>query len=496
MKNQGGRLTRGLLVVGALALATVVLLASWGSYRTVRDAARLLLEAEAEALWREATTALFEERREPPSSSDLEAVLARYSPAGLRFLALLGPGGEVLTSAGSTAAPLPDPARNRRPGLEIRHLTARSPEGQPEGPRLRVIGTVGEPPPPAAGGRPPAPPPRGADGRPPAAPPRAGARRPPPPPRRPPPRPRPGADRPPAPSPLVVLELEPQISPDLQRTTRQALATGLAAALALAMGAAAFRQLLHQREAAQREMAERRRLAALGEMAAVLAHEIRNPLASVKGNAQLLAEGLAGAAGAAGIPGAANPPNATDAGGGDRLRRQAERLVTDVKRLQLLSEDLLELGRQGPIERRPVDPAALAREAAEVAQGLDPGVAVEVEAAGAPARWPADPGRLLRALGNLVTNAVQASPAGQAVRLRVAREGGELLFEVLDRGPGLPAEIRNRLFEPFVTTRARGTGLGLAVARRIVEMHGGRILAADRPGGGTRMSVHLPPRGA
>ena len=97
-------------------------------------------------------------------------------------------------------------------------------------------------------------------------------------------------------------------------------------------------------------------------------------------------------------------------------------------------------------------------------------------------------------LVNLLRNAVQAVPADRPPQARVSIENGSLVFTIRDFGPGLPKENEGRVFDPFFTTRTTGTGLGLPVARRIVELHGGRIEAADAPGGGAVFQITLPLR--
>ena len=101
--------------------------------------------------------------------------------------------------------------------------------------------------------------------------------------------------------------------------------------------------------------------------------------------------------------------------------------------------------------------------------------------------------RIEQALVNLVRNALQASAPPAEVLLKVVDDGDGLRFTVADRGPGVPSEMRPRMFEPFVTGRAEGTGLGLAVVRRVVELHGGRVTIERRHGGGSVFVLWLPP---
>jgi two-component system sensor histidine kinase HydH len=264
-----------------------------------------------------------------------------------------------------------------------------------------------------------------------------------------------------------MIEFEPLLATQLAADAARALRSSAAAAAGLFLVAALFARLLLQREAAERRFEERRRLAALGEMSSVLAHELRNPLASLKGHAQLLVERL---------------PD------GGRERGKAERIVLEAQRLEALSTDLLDFSRSGPIARTDADPAALLRAAAEAVDTER----VRVTSSGAPARWSLDPSRTRQVLTNLIANALEASPAGAPVDARVAARGDRLVFTVRDHGAGLPPGQEHRLFEPFFTTRATGTGLGLAVAQRIVEMHGGSVHASDHPEGGAVFEVELP----
>jgi len=225
-------------------------------------------------------------------------------------------------------------------------------------------------------------------------------------------------------------------------------------------------------DSVRQRLEEQRRLALLGEMSAVLAHEIRNPLASLKGHAQLLAEKL--------------PEGTPD-------KRKADRVVDEAKRLEVLTNDLLDFARSGPIDFKRVDPAALLRSCA-----VDlPSSAINIDTTGAPDSWFLDERRFSYAvLANLLRNAVQASPTDRSAEARVFAEKGSLVFTVRDHGAGLPAGQEARIFDPFFTTRTTGTGLGLALARRIVELHGGSISARNADDGGAIFRVELPPRKA
>lgn len=261
----------------------------------------------------------------------------------------------------------------------------------------------------------------------------------------------------------LVIELEPTQGAAMRSSATLTLGIGALAAASLLGVAIVLVRREARRNAEERERERERRLASLGEMSAVLAHEIRNPLASLKGNAQLLAATL---------------PS------GEKPRAKAERVVDEAVRLEQLITDLLQFVRTGEIRRAPVDPGALVREAAGSVEG-----AVTIDIAGAPANWTLDAGRIRQVVVNLVDNAVAAGPPASA---SVRATNGKLVIEVADHGPGIPEEDRERIFEPFFTGKTQGTGLGLAVARRVIEQHGGTIAVHDNPGGGALFRAEIP----
>jgi two-component system sensor histidine kinase HydH len=266
--------------------------------------------------------------------------------------------------------------------------------------------------------------------------------------------------------PTMVIELEPAVATATAATARDTLVVGTLAAGGFLIVALFLVRWLLRREVNERRREHERRLASLGRMSAVLAHEIKNPLASLKGNAQLLARAL---------------PDS------DKPRAKADRVVNEAIRLETLVNGLLEFARTGALHRAEVDPTALAREIAAAPHAAG---RVTVEDARAPARWSLDPERLREVLSNLVENAVQAG--GGPVALSVALDDGDLVYAVRDHGPGVPPDDLERIFEPFTTTRTHGTGLGLAVARRFVELHGGTLTAENMEGGGARFTARIP----
>lgn len=264
-----------------------------------------------------------------------------------------------------------------------------------------------------------------------------------------------------------IVEIEPVQANELRSQAAWTLGIGALAAASLLAVAIVLVRREARRNADERARERERRLSQLGEMSAVLAHEIRNPLASLKGNAQLLAGMIAKA-----LP------------EGEKPRAKADRVVEEAVRLEQLTNDLLKFVRTGAIQREPVDPAALVRDAVASVPGD-----VTVEATGAPATWPLDAGRIREVVVNLVDNAVAAGPPVVAT---VRREGELLVIEVADRGPGVPEDDREKIFEPFHTGKTHGTGLGLAVARRVVESHGGTLSVLTAPSGGALFRAEIP----
>jgi signal transduction histidine kinase len=200
-----------------------------------------------------------------------------------------------------------------------------------------------------------------------------------------------------------------------------------------------------------------------------IAHEVRNPLGAMDLFAGLLAEELAG-----------QPQGA-----------HVARIRSELASLSKVVEEFLDYARARPPVREPVDLGLLLAEVADLAQPLasQRSVSLGVEGEGSVG---ADREQLRRALLNLLRNAVEAAPAASEVEVAVKVAGGEAVFEVRDRGAGLAPEARASLFRPFFTTKERGTGLGLALAKKVAEAHGGTLELADREGGGTVARLVVP----
>jgi two-component system sensor histidine kinase HydH len=215
------------------------------------------------------------------------------------------------------------------------------------------------------------------------------------------------------------------------------------------------------------------RLSALGELSAGLAHEIRNPLGSVEGAVQILRR----------------PELPTD------TRNEFGNLAQkEINRLKGLLTDFLDFARPQTPKRVPTEPRelleAVSKLAAETARMS--GIQVRVESLGSVSTVSVDPEQMKQVLLNLVINAIQAMPSGGAIALRTARTLESVILEVQDEGVGIPPEDLERVFNPFVTTRADGTGLGLSIAYQIVSQHGGHIAAQRNPERGMTFRVTLP----
>ena len=259
---------------------------------------------------------------------------------------------------------------------------------------------------------------------------------------------------------------------------------GLLAGFVIARG-------VHQQlERTRRAAMQSRQLAAMGQLAAGLAHELRNPLTSMKIIAQ------------------------TATVHADNVvldRRDFGVLEEEIERLNASIQTFLDFARPVKPEKKScVIPAIIDQTVTLLShRATQLGVRFEVKTPEELTVVGADPGQMKQLLLNLLINATDASPQGGTVSITVddgtsdetrrmvdpsESGGGQLVLEVADRGEGLPTELADRIFEPFVSTKVAGMGLGLAICKRIVEEHGGTIQARNRPDGGTVFRVTLPYR--
>jgi two-component system sensor histidine kinase HydH len=401
------------LLFSASAMAAVLVAAGLWVYARVGHAARTVTQGQAIGIAYSARRTL--KMVGETNASVLHEVLDELAVQGLRYVEVLGPDPSSASnlSPAATIAFGPDGSSAR--------IIFRAPEGQ--GAANRPLGQVAQP----------------------------------------------GSADHPQFGKQLLLEVDSAESHALAWRARVTLVVSLLATLVLLGISAVFWRISRNAEKASAQLEHDRQLKVLGQMSAVLGHEIKNPLASLKGHIQLLLEKL-------------SPDHAG--------RKGAEVVLRETMRLEELSRQVLEFARTGAVERESVDPAAVVQTAIENVGGAD----IHFHAGSIPATWLLDSARMEEVLVNLLRNAREASSTGQPVDVALnVPADRHLVMEVRDRGEGIAPGEEERVFEPFYTRKAKGTGLGLALARLIVEGHGGTMSARNHPEGGAVFSVRLPP---
>jgi signal transduction histidine kinase len=258
--------------------------------------------------------------------------------------------------------------------------------------------------------------------------------------------------------------------------------------------------IIERLQQSQRETLRAEQLAAVGQMAAGIAHELRNPLMSMNVLVQLAAE--------------RGPSTIMET-------RDLAVLQEEISRLEHLTQMFLDFARPPQVEKRSFEMRGLLKQIVDFVSGRAErqGVRIVCELLDEPVMIQADIGQVRQVVLNLLLNALDAVSAGGTVWLKIGKKGSEVFSEILspeiptrsektpdpffppdgwlvlcvaDTGHGLPAYLGERIFEPFVTTKETGVGLGLSICKRIVEAHGGQIAAANRPAGGALFTVRLP----
>lgn len=228
-----------------------------------------------------------------------------------------------------------------------------------------------------------------------------------------------------------------------------------------------------ERSAVEAKLTRAEHLAEIGQLAASLAHEIKNPLAGISGAIQIIGDGIP--------PDHAHQPIVTE-------------ILGQIGRLDATVKDLLQYARPTPPRAAKVELDGVVRRVLRLLQE-EPAlqrVRIMYDSAEPDASVYADDAQIEQLLINLLLNAAHASDSGAIIRLGVARPGDCVILTVRDEGKGMTTEALARAFEPFFTTKARGTGLGLPICKRIVEAHGGDIKLQSELGQGTTVTVHLP----
>jgi two-component system sensor histidine kinase HydH len=224
----------------------------------------------------------------------------------------------------------------------------------------------------------------------------------------------------------------------------------------------------------EREVLRAEQLAAVGQLAAGMAHEIRNPLTAIK----MLVDTQREEAMSRGIP-----------------VEDYDLIRDELKRVERSLDSFLNFARLPRPEKTRQDLSRLVRQTISLLQGRaqQQKVKLEFHPPTVPISVDADGGQIVQVLVNLALNALDAMPAGGTLSVELKAPAPDAVeVDLLDTGPGIAPEMLPRLFEPFASNKEAGLGLGLVTSRRIIEDHGGRLLATNRPGGGACFTVHLP----
>ncbi len=235
--------------------------------------------------------------------------------------------------------------------------------------------------------------------------------------------------------------------------------------------AAAFNRMAEQLRESREKLLEAERLATAGQMAATFAHEVRNPLSSIRMMMQLAGE------------------RTSDA----KTAKYVENTIEEIDRLNGIVEQMLDFSRPAQLKMVACD---VGRELADVMGLLETsfhqqGIRTELQIAD-PVLVSGDGDALKRAFLNVLLNAIQAQPQGGRIQASVDPNGADAVVAIADSGPGFSEEALESLFRPFATTKTRGTGLGLVTTKRIIEQHGGGIYIENRAEGGAAVTIRLP----
>ena len=233
----------------------------------------------------------------------------------------------------------------------------------------------------------------------------------------------------------------------------------------------AIRYDITDRKRSEERLREQAALARLGEMAAVVAHEVKNPLAGIRGALQVI--------------GGRMPESGRD-------KAILGDIVSRLDSLNDIVQDLLVFARPREPHISAVPLMDLIRETVNMLRRDPAQAGIDVRITGEHIVVPVDPEQLQMVFLNLLLNASQAQGASGTIHIDVASDALAATVTIADQGPGIPPDVRARIFEPFFTTKSRGTGLGLPTAKRIIERHRGTIEIECPPGGGTMVIVKLP----
>jgi len=229
----------------------------------------------------------------------------------------------------------------------------------------------------------------------------------------------------------------------------------------------------------ERRARDAERLAELGTLTGGLAHEIKNPLSTVQLNLQLLAEDL-------------TPDNPAY----PRIVNRLQTVQKETSRLRDILDDFLRYAGQLELDRQPTDLNELLEDLVDffLPQAQAQRAKLRLRRSEEPLVAEVDSKLIKQALLNLMINALQAMPEGGELILSAARQDGQALVDVIDTGKGIPPDAINKIFDAYYTSKKGGTGLGLAMTRRIVREHGGELTVKSEQGKGSDFSLRLPLR--
>jgi two-component system sensor histidine kinase HydH len=270
---------------------------------------------------------------------------------------------------------------------------------------------------------------------------------------------------------LLTLALHTYRSDQIIRKTQTGIVVAALFTLILWLVTFGVMYLLRRDKQRQIEMQRLDEMARLGELGAVIAHEIRNPLAGIKGFVQLI-------------------ETATDM---EQARHYANKVVLQSRRMETLVDDLLAFAREDQLEPQPADLALLVQDCVEmIRMEADSSRVKVIHTPHAALNVMIISDHIIQLLLNLLKNGLQAMPDGGVLQVELQSDKSRAVIKVRDSGIGIPPENISHIFEPFWTSKARGTGLGLALCRKVGQEHGGSLTVESAVGIGTTFTMTLP----
>lgn len=223
----------------------------------------------------------------------------------------------------------------------------------------------------------------------------------------------------------------------------------------------------------QEQLEKEQYLSAIGRAATVIAHDLKNPLFAISGFAERIKEGKG------------------------KTEAAAQVIINSAAQMEKIVHDVLDFAKPAQLELKKEDMRDIVRHACDSCRikAEQKGVALSIDLPSGPVNKDIDSFHMERALMNLITNAIEASGREQRVSITLEADGGILLIRILDQGPGMEKEAFDNLFVPFYTKKRNGTGLGMSIAKKVIEGHSGKIRINSTRGEGTEVTIELPYEG-